>query len=310
MADISVKLGALELPSPVMAASGTFGFGLEYRDVLDYNKLGAIVTKGVSLKPREGNPMPRIVETPCGMLNSIGLQNPGVESFVGDLLPQVKGLGVPIIVNVFGETVEEYVRVAEMIQSTGAVAGVELNVSCPNVKCGGIHFGANPEMLHEVTKAVREVTDLHLMVKLSPEAAVIEAVSNAAEQAGADSLSAINTIRGMSINIETRKPRIATTTGGLSGPALKPLAVRMVWEASRSVSIPVVGIGGISTAMDAIEFIIAGASAVQVGTANYTNPRACEEIADGIAVYLEERDIPKLSDIVGSVEVYEDYTLK
>ncbi|MEM4658524.1 MAG: dihydroorotate dehydrogenase [Candidatus Methanosuratincola sp.] len=305
MADLSVRLGDLWLRSPIIAASGTFGFGLEYRGIFDYKKLGAIVTKGVSLKPREGNPMPRIVETPCGMLNSIGLQNPGVEGFIDDLLPRIKELGVPIIVNVFGETVDEYVKVCEMIEEAGGTQGIELNVSCPNVKRGGIQFGASPEMMHEVVKAVRGVTSSHLMVKLSPEAGDIGEVSRAAEDAGADSLSAINTIRGMSIDVETRRPRIATTTGGLSGPAIKPIAIRMVWEASRAVSIPVVGIGGISTWIDAVEFFIAGASAIQVGTANFTNPKASEEIYDGVAEYLDRRGIGALKDLVGTIEPYQ-----
>ena len=309
MADLRVKLGNLELRSPVMAASGTFGFGLEYRDVLDYGRLGAILTKGVSLKPRTGNEMPRIVETPCGMLNSIGLQNPGVEGFLTDLLPKIKGLGVPIIVNVFGETVEEYVRVSELIAPAEGVAGIELNVSCPNVKCGGIHFGANPEMMYEVVKAARGVTGTHLMVKLSPEAGDIAAVSKAAEEAGADSLSVINTIRGMSIDVETRRPRIATTTGGLSGPAIRPIAIRMVWESSNAVGIPVVGIGGISTWMDAVEFFIAGAAAIQVGTANFTNPRAMEEITEGINRYLDDRGIAAIQDLVGTLELYDSATL-
>lgn len=309
MADISTKIGALELRSPVMAASGTFGFGLEYRDVFDYKVLGAIVTKGVSLRPRVGNPMPRIVETPCGMLNSIGLQNPGVEGFINDLLPQITGLDTPIIVNVFGETVDEYVRVTELIHSTGQVDGFELNVSCPNVKCGGIEFGANPEMMYEVVKAARSVTDSHMMVKLSPEAADIASVSVAAKEAGADSLSVINTIRGLAVDVETRRPRIATTTGGLSGPAIKPIALRMVWEAAKAVDLPIIGIGGISTWMDTIEFFIAGAAAVQIGTVNFTNPRAAEDITEGIESYLDERGIEKLSDIVGTLELYESVTL-
>lgn len=309
MADLTTTLGELTLRSPVTAASGTFGFGLEYRDVLDYSCLGAIFTKGVSFRPREGNPMPRIVETPCGMLNSIGLQNPGVEGFITDLLPRMADLDVPIIVNVFGETVDEYARVTEMIHATGGVDGYELNVSCPNVKCGGIQFGANPEMLGEVVAAARKVTDAHLMVKLSPEAGDIMAVARAAEEAGADSLSVMNTIRGLSVDVNTRKPRIATTTGGLSGPAIRPIALRMVWEAVRAVDIPVVGIGGINGWMDAVEFLITGASAVQIGTANFTNPRAAEEIRQGIEDYLDARGIASLRELIGTLELFESATL-
>jgi len=300
---LHTRLGALELKTAVMAASGTFGFGLEYRGLFDYSKLGAVVTKGVSLRPRHGNPLPRIVETPCGMLNSIGLQNPGLEGFMGEIVPRARELGVPLIVNVFGETVDEYVRVSERVCTADCVVGVELNVSCPNVKHGGMEFGASPESLYEVVRAVREATDTHLMVKLSPEASDIRAVAKAAEEAGADSLSAINTIRGMSVDYITRRPRIATATGGLSGPAIKPIAVRMVWEAWRAVDIPVVGIGGITTWQDAVEFIIAGASAVQVGTANFTNPRAIEEIADGLDAYLAEHGLESIAELVGTIRV-------
>jgi len=300
-APLEVNLGkGLRLQSPVIAASGTFGYGLEYEGLVRTERLGAIITKGLSLKPRKGNPPPRIAETPCGMLNSIGLQNIGVKAFLKDKLPLLKKLNIPVIVNIFGTSMDEYKSLANELEGS-PIAGIEINISCPNVKKGGMEFGKDPRLSAQVVRGVRKSFKGHLMVKLSPSAGDIAEVASACEGEGADSLSLINTIPGMAIDVETRRPRISTVTGGLSGPAIKPIALRMVHEVSRRVKKPVVGIGGIATAEDALEFIIAGASAVQVGTATFFHPGAMEEITDGISLYLRKHAIKSLKSVVFSL---------
>jgi len=298
---LEVNLGkGLRLQSPVIAASGTFGYGLEYEGLVSMEKLGAIVTKGLSLQPRKGNPPPRIAETPCGMLNSIGLQNIGVNAFLKEKLPILKKLKVPIIVNIFGTSMDEYRSLANELDGS-PIAGIEINISCPNVKKGGMEFGKDPKLSAQVVRGVRKSFKGHIMVKLSPSAGDIAEVASACEAEGADSLSLINTIPGMAIDVETRKPRISTITGGLSGPAIKPIALSMVYEVSKRVKKPIIGIGGISTAEDALEFIIAGASAVQVGTATFFHPGAMEEIVDGISLYLQKHAVKSLSSLVSSL---------
>jgi len=300
---LEVNLGkGLKLQSPVIAASGTFGYGLEYEGLVSMEKLGAIVTKGLSLQPRKGNPPPRIAETPCGMLNSIGLQNIGVKAFLKEKLPLLKKLKVPVIVNIFGTSMDEYRSLANELEGS-PIAGIEVNISCPNVKKGGMEFGKDPKLSAQIVRGVRKSFRGHIMVKLSPSAGDIAEVASACEAEGADSLSLINTIPGMAIDVETRKPRISTVTGGLSGPAIKPIALRMVYEVSRRVKKPIIGIGGIATPEDALEFIIAGASAVQVGTATFFHPGAMEEIADGIANYLRKHAIKSLKSVVSSLNI-------
>ncbi len=300
--DLSVNIGGLTLKNPVMTASGTFGYGEEFSDFFDLNRLGAIIVKGLSVLPSAGNPPPRIVETPCGMLNAIGLENVGIESFLKEKLPYLKKLSTPLFVNIYGKTMEEYEKVAERVDPVAEIAGIELNVSCPNVKEGGVAFGIDPAAVSRVVGKVRKKTSKPMMVKLSPNVTDIAEIAKQAEGAGADSISLINTITGMAIDIDTRKPKLANITGGLSGPAIKPVALRMVWQVAGAVDIPVIGIGGIMNAEDAIEFIIAGASAVQVGTANFINPAACMEILEGITDYLAQRDIGRLTEIIGIVE--------
>ena len=283
--DLSLDLGrGMRLHSPVMVASGTFGYGFD-APALDRGALGAIVTKGTTLRPREGNPPLRIAETPSGMLNAIGLQNPGVDRVVRDFAPQWSRWETPVIVNVAGDTVEEYVAIARRLDGVPGIAGIELNISCPNVEAG-LQFGVDARLAGRLTEAVRQATASHLMVKLTPNVTDIVAIARAIADAGADSLSAINTFVGMKIDIRRRRPLLANEVGGLSGPAIRPLAVRAVWEVAGSVSIPVIGIGGITTADDALEFLLAGAAAVQVGTANYVRPEAVSEIRDGIEAYL------------------------
>ncbi len=294
---LGVDLGrGLRLRTPVMAASGTFGYGLEYDGLVDTGGLGAIVTKGLSLRPREGNPPPRIVETPCGLINSIGLQNIGVEAFLREKLPLLAGRGVPIVANIFGTDVREYRAVARALDGT-PIAGIEVNISCPNVKKGGMEFGTDPRLSAQVVRSVRRAFGGHLMVKLSPSAADIVSVARACEGEGADSLSLINTIPAMAIDVEMRRPRLSTVTGGLSGPAIRPIALRMVYEVARRVKKPVVGIGGIACAEDALQFIIAGASAVQVGTATFFHPGAMIDISAGIASYLTRHRVRTLSSL-------------
>jgi dihydroorotate dehydrogenase (NAD+) catalytic subunit len=301
--DLSVDIGGLRLQNPVMTASGTFGYGREFEELVDLNRLGAVVVKGLSLQPARGNPPPRIVETPCGMLNAIGLENVGLDAFIGEKLPYLKGLSVPVIANIYGKTVDEYVRLAERIDALEEVAAVEVNISCPNVKAGGVAFGVDPAAAREVITAVRRATTKPLIAKLSPNVTDITEIAREAEAAGADALSLINTLTGMAVDVDSRKPVLANITGGLSGPAVKPVALRMVWQTARAVGVPVIGIGGIMTARDALEFMIAGATAVQVGTANFVNPRATMEILDGIASYLIKYDIKKAQDLIGTLAV-------
>jgi dihydroorotate dehydrogenase (NAD+) catalytic subunit len=299
--DLTVDIGGLVLQNPVMTASGTFGYAREFSALVDLNRLGGVIVKGLSLEPSKGNPPPRIAETPCGMLNAIGLENVGLEVFLKRKVPFLKSLGTPVWVNIYGTGIGAYARLAERLNDVDALAGVEVNISCPNVKEGGIAFGSDPAMAHQVTRAVREKYQGHLMVKLSPNVTDITQIAKSVEDAGADAVSLINTITGMAIDIHSRKPKIANITGGLSGPAIRPVAVRMVWQAARAVNIPVVGIGGIMTAEDALEFIIAGATAVQVGTANFVNPGATMEIIDGISRYLQDKHIASVKQLVGGV---------
>jgi dihydroorotate dehydrogenase (NAD+) catalytic subunit len=298
--DMSVQVGALRLKNPVLTASGTFGYALEYADFFDVTELGGICTKGLSLEPRAGNAPNRICETSAGMLNAIGLANVGVEAFCTDKLPKLREQGVTVIANIFATTIDDFVRLAERLDREAGIAAIELNVSCPNVDKGGLEFGCDPAAAARVTSAVRAITKLPLWVKMSPEAGDLKGVGRACEDAGADALTAINTIRGMSIDITTWRPRIANRTGGLSGPAIKPLALRMVWDLARAVKIPIIGIGGIATAEDAIEFLLAGATAIQVGTASFADPTASKKILDGLAAYCGERSMSP-RDLIGKL---------
>ena len=300
--DLTVQIGHLKLKNPVMTASGTFGYGEEYAEFVDLNVLGAVVAKGISLKPMEGNPSPRICETPCGMLNAIGLQNVGLKKFLKEKLPYLRKFDTRVIVNVFGNTINEYVKLSKALDNAG-VDAIELNVSCPNVKKGGMIFGTDKKALAGLIAKVRQsVNKAILITKLSPNVSNIQEFSRIAEDAGSDALSLINTIPAIAIDIETRKPKLANITGGLSGPAIKPIAVRMVWEASKAVKIPVIGIGGIINAEDAIEFILAGATAIEVGTANFVNPKATTEIIEGIEAYLQRKGILDVKDIIGGMD--------
>ncbi len=302
MADLTVDLGNLKLKNPVMTASGTFGYGTEFDDFIDVNALGGIVVKGTTLEHREGNPYPRMAETPAGMLNSVGLQNKGAEYFVQHIYPAIRHYKTCILVNVSGSRVEDYVKVAEMMNDLKDIPGIELNISCPNVKEGGMAFGTSCPSARAVTKAVRNVYNKHLMVKLSPNVTSIAEIAKAVEDQGADSVSLINTLLGMAIHAETRRPVLSTITGGLSGPAIKPIALRMVWQVSKAVKIPVVGMGGIMNATDAIEFFLAGASAIQVGTANFIDPTVTVKILAGIEDYLARYNIPSVKDLTGAME--------
>jgi len=301
--NIHVNIGGIELRNPVMTASGTFGYGSEFEKLIDLNRLGAIIVKGLSLEPSGGNPPPRIVETPCGMLNAIGLENVGLAAFVKEKLPFLKRLETPIFVNIYGKSVVEYAELAARLDDIEDVSGIEVNISCPNVKSGGLAFGAYPDSASEVVNAIRDKTEKPMMVKLSPNVTDITQIAQSVEAAGADSISLINTLTGMVIDIETRRPKLANITGGLSGPAIKPVALRMVWQVAQNVKIPVIGVGGIMTAEDALEFLIAGAVAVQVGTANFINPHATIDIIEGIEAFLIERQIDNLTDIIGTLEV-------
>ncbi|MBO4303645.1 MAG: dihydroorotate dehydrogenase [Lentisphaeria bacterium] len=308
MADLTTKLGPLTLKNPVMTASGTFGYGAEYEEYFPIRKLGAVVVKGIAPWVSNGNPMPRVAEVTSGMLNAIGLQGPGVEKFLhdGHYLPFLRKAGAVTIVNIWGKKIEDYCEVAERLTAEKeGIAALEINISCPNVKEGGIAFGTDPVMLKKVVSAVRKSTTLPLITKLSPNVTKIADFALAAQDAGSDIISLINTIPGMSIDIETFRPRIANVTGGLSGPAIKPIAVRMVYEAAKAVSIPVIGMGGISSAEDAIEFFLAGASAIAVGTAIFSNPAAPVEILAGIDRWLDGHRIGSLSEIVGQVKIQE-----
>jgi len=298
--DLSVRVGEVVLRNPVLTASGTFGYGLEYDDFFDVAELGGICSKGLSLEPRTGNPPPRICETAAGMLNAIGLANIGIEAFCNDKLPTLRERGVTVIANIFASSFDDFARLAERLEREEGITALELNVSCPNVAHGGLAFGRDPEAAAQVTKTVCGVTKLPVWVKMSPEAGDLAAVGQACEQAGAAALTAINTIRGLAIDVKSWRPKIANRTGGLSGPALKPIAVRMVWELAQAVDIPVIGIGGIASAEDAIEFMLAGATAVQVGTASFADPLAAKKILEGIGRYCAERELSP-ADLVGQM---------
>jgi dihydroorotate dehydrogenase (NAD+) catalytic subunit len=300
--DLAVDIGGLSLQNPVMTASGTFGYAKEFKSLIDLNRLGGAVVKGLSLKPSRGNPPPRIAETACGMLNAIGLENVGVDEFIERKVPFLRKLTIPVFANIYGTSIEAYGQLAERLNDVDAIAGVEVNISCPNVKEGGIAFGSDAMMAYEVTKVVRSMWTKHLSVKLSPNVTDITQIAKSVEDAGADAISLINTLTGMAIDIKSRKPKIANITGGLSGPAIKPIAVRMVWQVAQVVKVPVIGIGGIMNADDAIEFIIAGATAVQAGTANFVNPRATMEIIGGIKNYLTEKGINAVRELIGTVQ--------
>ena len=299
--NLSVNLGKLKLKNPVMTASGTFGYGAEYSEFVNLNNLGAVVVKGLSLKPMAGNPPPRIYETPCGMLNSIGLQNIGVEVFIKEKLSYLKQFDTKIIVNFFGDSIKEYVKTAERLSSVNGIHALEMNISCPNKQAGWSIFGTDPKVTFKVVSAVRKITDLTLIVKLSPNVTDIALMAKVAEDAGADAVSVINTLTGMAINAKTRQPRLANIIGGLSGPAIKPIALRMVWESHKAVRIPIIGMGGIISAEDAIEFMLAGASAVAVGTANFVNPKAAQDIIDGIKMFMVEERISDIKELIGGL---------
>ena len=303
MADLTTNLGKIIMKNPVMTASGTFGFGTEYLDFMDLLRIGGIVVKGTTLRERQGNAYPRMAETPMGMLNAVGLQNKGVNYFVDHIYPEIKDFDTSIFVNVSGSTVDEYVAVAEIVNDLDKIPGIELNISCPNVKEGGMAFGVSCPLAAEVVRAVRKVYKKELMVKLSPNVTDVTEIARALEAEGADSLSLINTLLGMAVDAKTRKPVLSTVTGGLSGPAVKPVALRMVWQVAKAVNIPVVGLGGIMNATDAIEFLLVGASAIQVGTANFIDPTISVKIVDGINDYLDENGYKSIKDIIGKLEV-------
>jgi dihydroorotate dehydrogenase (NAD+) catalytic subunit len=302
--NLKTKIGNLELKNPVMVASGTFGYGEEFHESFyDISKLGAVVTKGISLAPKLGNEMPRVIEVASGMINAIGLANIGVDAFLSEKLPFLEKVGATVIVNVMGSTKEEYAEVARRLDVASGVCAIEINISCPNVKAGGLQFGIDPESAKDVTALVRNAFSRMLIVKLSPQTSSIPAMASAVEQAGADAISLINTIPAMAIDAKAKKPVLANVTGGLSGPAIKPIALRMVYEAAHSVKIPVIGIGGIMNVMDAVEFMLAGASAIQIGTANFVRPMAAMEIIDGLDEWCRENGIAKIADLVGALEV-------
>ena len=297
---MAVQIGNLRLKNPVMTASGTFGYGEEYSEYVDLNRLGAIVVKGLSLQPRPGNPPPRIMETTGGMLNAIGLQNIGVDVFIEEKLPFLRKHDVAVVANIYGESYAEYQKVARKLNSVKGVHALEVNVSCPNVKKGGLSFGCDPRIAAQVTRKVKEETDLPVIIKLTPNVTDITAIAVAVEKAGADAVSLINTLTGMSVNLKTRTPHLKNITGGLSGPAIKPIALRMVWQVVKCVSIPVIGIGGIMTAGDALEFMVLGARAVQVGTANFVNPHATTDILEGMQEYLRYNNIKDVNEVIGT----------
>ena len=302
--DLSVELAGIRMRNPVMTASGTFGYGREFEPYLDLNRLGALVVKTITLKPRAGNPPPRVVETPAGMLNAIGLQNAGLEAFLQEHLPYLRQLSPPLIVNIAGTSIEEFASLSSRLSQEQGIAGIELNVSCPNL-ADGLVYGTSANLLSSLVGRVRQATHLPLLVKLSPNVTDIALMARAAAEAGADGLCLINTLLAMAIDIETRRPKLANVTGGLSGPAIKPVAVRMVYQVARAVKIPIVGLGGIMTAEDALEFLIAGAQAVAVGTANFVDPTSCLQIIEGIQAYLLKHQIPRLQDLIGTLSTEE-----
>lgn len=299
---LKVNIGELELKNPVMTASGTFGYGTEYADFINLSRLGGILVKGTTLEPRQGNDYPRMAETPSGMLNSVGLQNKGVHYFVSDIYPEIKKYDTNIIVNVSGSTLEDYVACTEALVGLDKIPAIELNVSCPNVKEGGMAFGTSCASAAQVVKAVREVYDKTLIVKLSPNVTDIAEIALAVEAEGADSISLVNTFLGMSIDAEKRRPRLSTITGGLSGPCIKPIALRMVWQVYQAVKVPIIGMGGISNWEDAIEFILAGSTAIQIGTYNFINPAVSVEVVDGILAYMDRHNIDSINDLIGKLD--------
>lgn len=301
--DMRVAIGGLQLRNPVMTASGTFGYAREFASLVDLNRLGAIIVKGISLHPRLGNPPPRIIETACGMLNAIGLENVGVEKFITEKLPYLRQLDTPVIVNILGDSIGDYVDLAARLDQTQGIAALEVNISCPNVKKGGVAFGTDASMAAAVTSGIRQATKLPVIVKLSPNVTDVTLIARAVEDAGADGVSLINTLLGMAIDIRSRKPRLANIVGGLSGPAIKPVALRMVWQTAQAVSIPVIGIGGIGTTEDALEFLMAGATAVQVGTANFYQPTAATDIVSGLEQYVRDLGLDHIRTVINSLQV-------
>lgn len=302
MADLKVKINTLELTNPVMTASGTFGYGIEFSDFIDLERLGGIIVKGTTLNRREGNPYPRMAETPSGMLNAVGLQNKGVDYFIEHIYPDIKNIQTNMIVNVSGSDIESYVKAAEAINELDKIPAIELNISCPNVKQGGMAFGVSAKGASEVVSAVRKVYKKTLIVKLSPNVTDIAEIAKAVEDSGADSVSLINTLLGMAIDAERRRPILSTITGGMSGAAVKPIALRMVWQVAKAVKIPVIGLGGIMNARDAIEFMLAGATAVQIGTANFIDPTVTIKVIDGINEYLNRHGFKSVKEIIGALE--------
>jgi dihydroorotate dehydrogenase (NAD+) catalytic subunit len=300
--DLSAKIGSLTLANPLMAASGCYGYGVEYADAVDLSSLGAVVSKGLFLKPREGHPPERIVETPAGMLNAIGLQGIGVHRYIAEKLPELRRLGATNIINICGSTLDEYVELARILSDADGVHALELNISCPNIKEGGITFGCSLHGTFDVVSAVKKVTHLPVIPKLTPNVTDVASIAKAAEDAGADAVSLVNTFLAMAIDVETRRPKLSNIVGGLSGPAIRPIAVRMVYECRRAVKIPVIGMGGIATATDALEFMIAGATAVQVGTANFVDPFIWTKLVHGIQDYMTRHRISRLADLVGTID--------
>jgi dihydroorotate dehydrogenase (NAD+) catalytic subunit len=300
--DLSVRIGSLTLKNPLVAASGCFGYGVEYADTVDLSSLGAVAVKGLFLTEREGHPAPRIVETPAGMLNAIGLQGIGVRRFVEDKLPELRARGATVIVNVCGTTLDEYVEVSQILSDAEGVAAIELNISCPNIKEGGMQFGCSLNGTFDVVSAVRRATKLPLIPKLTPNVTDVASFARASEDAGADAVSLVNTFLAMAIDVETRRPKISNVLGGLSGPAIRPIAVRMVYECRQTVSIPIMGMGGIADARDALEFMIAGASAVQIGTANFVDPFIWSKVLEGIEDYMRRHNLARISDLVGTLQ--------
>ncbi|HEV2435383.1 MAG TPA: dihydroorotate dehydrogenase [Verrucomicrobiae bacterium] len=301
--NLSVQIGKLKLRNPVMVASGTFGYGVEYAQLLDLNQLGAVVVKGIRLGPVRGNATPRTVEVASGLINAIGLQGPGVDGFIKKYWPFLKTLKVPTIINIWGTTVEEYAEVAESFDALGGVGALELNVSCPNIKKGGAQFGTDLKLLAQVVAACRKVTKLPLITKMSPNVVCLAPFAQAAEDAGSDALSIMNSYPAMAIDIETRRPKLANVTGGLTGPCIKPIAIKLVWEAAKAVKIPIIGMGGIQNAADAIEFMVAGATAVAVGTANFYEPQTPLQVIAGIREFMEKHNLNNVKEIIGSVAV-------
>jgi dihydroorotate dehydrogenase (NAD+) catalytic subunit len=303
MVDLSVKIGCLDLKNPVSTASGTYGYGEEFTEFMDVSRLAAIFVKGITLENREGNPYPRMAETPSGMLNSVGLQNKGVDYFIRNIYPRIRNFDCYIIPNVNGSTIEDYITVASMLNDVGGIEAIELNISCPNVKAGGMAFGINPKSAYEATAAVRQAFGKTLIVKLSPNVTDIAEMARIVVDAGADAVSLVNTFLAMAIDAETRRPVLGTVTGGLSGPAIKPIALRMVWDVYRAVKVPVVGMGGIMNAADAIEFILAGSTLVQVGTANFIEPDISEKIIGGIEEYMVRHGVKSVADLIGGLKI-------